>query len=343
MQPSANIDYFQLPHIYFSDSNTVGDRLIIMGESTRGEYYDPKPISNLELALAYFGDSPLTDRYKDAIAGGMSLVYLMRIEPNAFQTAWDYLIKFPFDLIYMDGFNFIEMPELIHSFIEFAKEKEYMGQLIHGFIDAGTSSMEEITPYFENIRELSVETSNGIEELGKYISIVMSHVKGHKAAALYAGKVTDLDPQISPVNKTFDVELVVEYANDEMKLLDEVGVVCFKKTLKKGVVCAISSCAVATEGSAHKHIANFRIAQSLIQDLSAQQELLVGRVGYAPVIEDLNEIARTTLNRYMQLARIKSGSYQVRVDWPKLITEVEIVPVFSVYSITSTAQVRVRR
>jgi hypothetical protein len=343
MQPSQSIEYIQLPNSYFSTYLPTGKRLVLLGESTQGELYNPIPISNVEIAKAVFGSGPLIDRLNDVAAGNSSGVYLMRIEPNAFQKAWGYLIKFPFDLIYNDGLTFSEAGSLISSFIAFAKEKEEMGQLIHGFFDAGSKEMDNLRELYIPIMKLSVPVEDGIEEQGKYLSVVADQMKEKKAAAVYAGFLSSLNPEISPVNKTLDVELATEYSNKEIDELGAAGIVCFKKTFKKGVVCATSSCAVSTPGSAHKHIANFRIAQWLIQEIAEKQDLLVGRVGYIPVLEDLRLIAASTIQSYIDLNRITSGTFEVYADGPYMRTDIEIVPIFSVYRMSSTVQVRVRR
>ncbi|SFJ62122.1 hypothetical protein SAMN02799624_05209, partial [Paenibacillus sp. UNC496MF] len=172
MQPSANIEYTTLPNSYFSTYLPTGKRIVFIGESTQGEFYNPVAISSAAAAKAIFGSGPLIDRLEDAIAGNCAGVYLMRIEPNAFQKAWDYLIKFPFDLIYSDALTFSDAGDLIDAFIAFAKEKEEMGQLIHGFFDAGSHDMAELRKLYIPIMNLSAPVENGIEEQGKYFSVI---------------------------------------------------------------------------------------------------------------------------------------------------------------------------
>jgi hypothetical protein len=346
IQPSDNIDYIQLPHAYYSQLLSIGKRLVILAEATNGKYYDPTPVSTLDAAKAIFGSGPLIDRFSDTLIGSPEGAYLMRMEPHAFQTAWSYLHKFPFDLIYMDHLFFNQSPELIQSYIEFAKEKEEQGQLIHAFFDVtGLNGIQDYRSLYALIQSLSVPVEDGLEETGKYFSIVADQAKDEKAAAVYAGLVSSLSPEISPENKTLGITLKTEFDSSSIKELRKAGVVCFKNSLKKGTVCTSSSCAVSTENSVHKHISNFRIAQYLIQEIAEQQQELVGKTGMAFSMQESEDIVDQLLANYALLNRIKKGGFEVTSDPINRIiyTTVDIVPVFSVYSMSQTSQVRVRK
>jgi hypothetical protein len=346
MQPSPSIQYFQLPNQYFTDPLPIGRRLIILGESTKGSFYNPTPVSSINAAQTLFGDGPLVDRFTDATVAAQQAIYLMRIEPQAFQLAFGYLEKFPFDLIYVDGLYYNTSPDLIQAFIDFAKEKEYQGQLIHGFFDLESmNTMEDYRNLYPSILNLSIPVEVGIEETGKYFSIVADQFQDRRAGAVYAGLVSSLDPEKSPVNKPLNVTLKQEFQKDEILELRSAGIVCFKNSLKKGVVCTSSSCAVATEDSPHKHISNFRIAQYLIEEIAAEQDKLIGKIGIAATMSDVENLVESILSEYVLLGRIKTGAYTITSDDLNgiIYTTIEIVPVFSVYQMSSTTQVRVRQ
>lgn len=346
MQPSPSIDYHQLPHIYVTEGFPTGKRTIILGEAEKGTLYDPVPITSVGLAKAIFGSGPLVDRYEDLTTGAKVGSYLMRIESNALQKAYRALIKFPFDLIYIDGVYFNAHPEEISNFIDFAKDKEYEGQLIHGFFDVkDLDSMDSIRTIYPSIAALSHSIEDGIDEWGKYISVVFDQVIDHRSAAVYAGLVASLNPEISPINKTLPVKLKQELKKDDILELRKAGIVCFKDSLKKGVVCTSSSCAVATEDSGSKHISNLRIAQYLIQEIALVLQEYVGRVGINYVVMEVEGIIQSKLEEYIMLNRIKRFDYGVMPDKLRGIinVEIEIVPVFSVYAITQSSQVQVRK
>ncbi|GAK42046.1 hypothetical protein TCA2_4538 [Paenibacillus sp. TCA20] len=345
MQPSPNIDYFQLPHIYSSVNLAIGKRIIVLGESTKGSLYDPIAVTSVTLAKKVFGEGPLIERFKDLYLGGQVGAYLMRVERNALQTSLSTLLKFPFDLIYIDGVYFDTHPEAIQKFIQFAQDKEYQGQLIHGFFDVkDLDSMESIRTIYSDIKSLTQTTENGDEELGKYFSVVFDQMKDHHAAAVYAGLVASLNPEKSPVNKTLNVELKQELSKEDMQELSAAGIVCFKDSLKKGVVCSSSSCAVATSSSASKHISNLRIAQFLIQEIADRLQEYVGRIGIEYIITEAEAIIQSIAESYMDAQRIKRYDYTLEPDRLRGVIniEIEIVPIFSVYTMTQTSQVRVR-
>lgn len=346
MQPSPSIDYSRLPHAYFSTSLTMGKRIIILGESTAGAMYDPVAVTSISLAQAIFGEGPLIERFKDLSVGGNVGAYLMRVERNALQTAFSALIKFPFDLIYIDDVFFNTHPEVIQQFIQFAQDKEYEGQLIHGFFDLkGLDSMEGIRAIYPAIADLTQITEDGEEELGKYMSVVLNQVKDHSAAAVYAGLVASLNPEISPVNKTLRVELKQEFSKEDVLELRAAGIVCFKDSLKKGVICTSSSCAVATADSASKHISNLRITQFLIQELADRLQVYVGRLGMEYILSEAEAIVESILESYVDAQRVRRYDYGLTPDMlrGRIDIEIEIVPVFSVYTMKQTSQVRVRK
>jgi hypothetical protein len=346
MKPSPSIEYLQLPHSYIRGYLATGKRLIVIAESEKGALYEPIAVTDALQAKTLFGSGPLVDRFDDVTAGQVEGVYLMRIESNAFQKAYDVLIKFPFDLIYIDGLYFNTHQYEIQSFIEFAKEKEHQGQLIHGFFDVqGLDSMDSLRSIFSYIQDLSKPIEGGIEELGKYLSVVVNQIQDHKAAAVYAGLVTSLNPEISPVNKTLNVKLKWELEKEDILELRDAGLVCFKDSLKKGVVCTSSSCAVATKDSPDKYISNFRIAQYLIQEIAEAQQEYVGRVGVYYTLQEVESILIDILSNYVMLNRIKTFDYEITADPVKgiIYTSIEIVPIFSIYAMTQTTQVRVRQ
>jgi hypothetical protein len=135
----------------------------------------------------------------------------------------------------------------------------------------------------------------------------------------------------------------VEYTKDEILKLREVGIVCFKSTFKKGVTCTSSSCAVSTEGSVHKHISNFRIAQSLINEASMELEPFIGTTNLRFQTMNIQEIVIAICEDYMRMDRIRDYEYSISINefYGYIDLEIEIVPIFSVHGMTTHSRVRV--
>lgn len=346
MKPSPSIEYYQLPHIFYSADLPIGKRLVVVGQSTKGDYYNPVTITSKAMAEDIFGSGPLLDRFQDVLDGGASGAFLMRMEGEQFKKVLDVLTPFPLDLLVIDGMYYNNHQDMITNFIEFAKDKEYQGQLIHGFFGLhGLDTFEQIESVFELIQAHSIPTEDGLEETGKYISVVVDQFQDKNAAAVYAGLAAALSPEISPVNKTLNVSLKYEFDKEQIFALRAAGLVCFKDSFKKGVVCTSSTCAVATEDTPHKHLSNFRIAQVTIQEVAQEQQKFVGRVGVAFVAGEVEEIVESILLEKVKNRWIKDYGFLIQVDQLKglVTTEIELVPVFSVHSMTHSSQVRVKQ
>jgi hypothetical protein len=258
-------------------------------------------------------------------------------------SVWNNLLKFPFDLIVSDALTLQYDSEAIRRFIDFCKSKEYQGELVHGFFSAGPTDIDALRELDEVIRSFSQQSENGFEDEGRYFSVIVDQMKDRNAAAVYAGLVTRLPAGTSPVNKTLDVELAVEYKNDVLDELRSSGMVCFKDSIKKGVVCHGSPCAVQDPDSAHRQISNFRIAQEIINEVASEQELYVGRVGAAYVMNEVSQIIKAILSDHLSEGRLKWFDFTIAVDENNVIhTEIELVPIFSVQKMTQYSQVKVR-
>lgn len=344
-QPSPNIEYLQHPHVYAERDITIGKRLVIIAESDGGTLYEPLLVYHKDMAYEFFGGGPLVGAYEDAATFQKGLqVYLMRIEPYGHEVALQVLEAFDFDLLFMKGIRFDKNKDVIEMFIEFCKIKEEKGNLVHGIASLGMQTYGDASKLFPEIEALSVENGDETFENGKYLSLVPDQMDLKDAAAVYAGIITYLNPEVSPINKTIkDVKLTVEYSKQEILSFQEAGIVCFRNTFKKGVTCASSSCAVRTEGSVHKHISNFRIAQFLINEIAISVRPLVGLPH--PTFRALNieDIVDATCIEHRELKRLRDYRYRVGVNdlYGIIDVEIEIVPIFSVHSMTTHSRVRI--
>ncbi len=344
-QPSPSIEYLQHPNMYIHREVPGGKRLVILAQSDEGPLYEPVLVYHKDMATSFFGGGDLVRLYEDSSAFQKGLhVYLMRMEDSDYDQAFSVLESFPFDLIFIDEMRFGQNESLMNRFFHLCHVKEEKGSLIHGITTLKEKSYEEISSLFQKIDELTQDFANETREMGKYLSLVVNQMEFHDAGAVYAGMLTVLEPEVSPINKTIPgVSLTYEFSKQEIFSLRSAGVVCFKSTFKRGITCTSSSCAVSTEGSVHKHISNFRIAQYLINEISLGVQQFIGQP--SPMFQAMNteDVVDATCMSYVHLNRIRDYGYSVRVNEPKgyVDLEIEIIPVFSVYSMTTHSRVRV--
>lgn len=323
---------------------TIGRRLVVVGRATGGPMHEPIIIYNEQLAENIFGSGPLVDRYRDVKQVNEEAdVVCIRIENREFDHVYRALEAYDFDLIYIDNFRFGSSETEIQQFIDFAQSKEQLGSLIHGFFDLSLYEDKEVISQL--IASFTFEDMIDTYERGKYFSVVSNQVAGHQAGAIYAGHILALEPGVSPVNKTIDVKLQQEWSKEELIELQQMGVVAFRNTFKNGVVCANSTCAVQTPESAHKNIANFRIVQYLVQELSNALQDRIGRVQNTMQIEKVYEIVEGKLTEYEESDRIRQGDYSIIFNNQEgtILINILLVPIFTVESIRAYSQVRIYR
>jgi hypothetical protein len=344
--PSPSIDYLQYPNIYAQREIATGKRLVIIAEAEKGDYNTPILISSKDMAYDNFGGGKLVQSYEDATTfqEGLS-IYLMRLEPYGYETAFLVLEAFSFDLLFINEIHFNKDKEVIDMFLEFAKTKEETGNLIHGIVSLSEDIMpKDLDSIVEDIRTLTDEYGDETIENGKYLSVVLNQIKLKDTGAVYAGILTSIDVETSPINKTIpDISLLYELEKVEILNCRSGGIVCFKSTFKKGVTCTSSSCAVGTNGSVHQHISNFRIAQSLINQVAVELQPHVGMPNPIFQAQNINSILDAICMEFMNLKRIRDYVYHVGVQETSGIIDIEIecVPIFSVHAMTTHSRVRI--
>jgi hypothetical protein len=346
MKPSPHIEYQQHDSIYLTSYAPAGKRLIIMGEANNGPYYEPIYAPNTSVAQTYFQSGQLLDRQKDALLFDPNLeIYLMRIDKYGFVSALDYLKTYEFDLLYCDTIRFGENTEDILAFIDFAHEKEQQGILVHGIFDLMPFQyITELESVEKLIRSFTFDSLFHVEEDGKYLSVVVDQFQDHKAGAVYAGMIASLDVGVSPLNKSINVQLKQEFNKKEIMYFEQTGIVSFRSSLKKGVVCATCPCAVYTPG-VHKNVANFRIAQSVILDVSSALSSFIGRTGISSQGQEIQELLISILDEYRQKEILREYAFGVISAYLEgvIYVELEIVPIFTTEKMIAHTQVRIKR
>jgi hypothetical protein len=346
MQPSPSIEFLQHPNIYIERGISIGKRLVIIAESDKGALYDPVLIYNKDMALELFGGGKLIQCYEDALTYQDDIsIFLMRIDPFGYETAFSVLEAYDFDLLFISEMHFDKQTDLIMNFIRFAQIKEETGSMVHGITTLSPGmDYSQIASLKSSVESLSIEDGDDTIELGKYLSLVVNQMEFKDTGAVYAGSLASMDVQTSPVNKTIpDVTLSFEFTKEEILTLRSIGIVCFKNTFKKGVTCTSSSCAVSTVGSVHKHISNFRIAQALINQVSIELKPFIGMPNADIQAERCEQIVDAICYEHIALDRIKDFNYDVKSNFLNgyIEIEIEIVPIFSVHGMTTNSRVRV--
>lgn len=345
IQPSPSIEYLQHPHLYVERTIANGKRLVMVSEADKGELYEPVLVYSKDMAYDFFGGGPLMSAYEDATAFQEGLeVYLMRIEPFQYEVAFGVLEVFDFDLLYLDNAHFDLEPALFQSILDFTLTKQEKGSLVH-VVTTLSSSIDKqgILSLRESIGNLTMDHGDENIETGKFLSLVPDQFAYKKAGAVYAGILSAIDPEVSPINKTVpNVSLELEFSKEEIEWLREIGIVCFKNTFKKGVTCTSSSCAVSTPGSVHKHISNFRIAQSLINQVSLELQPFIGSTNLSFQAMNIEDVIVAICEDFVG-TRIRDYDYALSISERQgyIDVEIEIVPIFSVHSMTTHSRVRV--
>lgn len=339
---SPTIEYHSNPPIDIFEPLDVGQRLVVVGESSKGPLYNPTIVYNRNVAESLFGYGPLIDRYQNILQvnEGANVVFV-RIEKDNLDDAYRVLESYDFDLIYIDNFQFGESIQRIEDFIEFAQRKEEMGNLIHGFFELPIQA--DLQKIKNIIKSFTFEDLVDTYEKGKYLSIVSDQIAGHHSGAVYAGHILALEPGVSPVNKPLDVHLQTKWKKEELIYLQQIGVVAFRESFHHGVVCANSTCAVQTPDSAHKNIANFRIAQYLIQELSHALQKRIGYVQNFMQMERVYEIVENILMEYEEEGKIRQSDYHIAFSQEEgnIYIDILLVPIFTTEVIRAYSQVRI--
>lgn len=349
MNHSPYIQYEKLPDSIQEEKTPVGKRLILLSLSSKGEIHDPLTVNNPLMAEHFFGEGPLLDLYESARKGNENVnIMLMRTEEGKWQEALLALESYEFDFLSTNLFFADDEPDYIQSFIHLAQRKEHHGQLIHGFfsvknhmsesdkanLNAQISRYKIEMPYFDEV-----------DEQGKYLSFVVDQLNEYHAAGFYAGFITSFDSEISPVNKEMNgVSLKKEFSNGVLRELSSMGLVVFRDSFHHGPIVSSSSTAVQTEGSPHRHIANFRIAQELINLLALSFEQFIGQARNDFILEKIEEEIAFYLSKFKRLDKIKSQhEYSVSKgqDIHSVNVEISVVPIFSAYEIISRSIVSI--
>jgi hypothetical protein len=344
-QPSPSIEFLQDSSIYLEREVAVGKRLVILAESDEGSSFEPTLIYSQDMAVDFFGGGPLVSAYEDATTFQKGLeIYLMRVEPFQHEVAFAVLEAMTFDLLFIKDVYFKEHPDLFDMMHDFALVKQEKGNLIHIITTLKEYDFSKLEAYFQPIADLTIENGDEPFEKGKFLSLVVNQMTFKDAGAVYAGMLATTEPEVSPINKTIpDVSLEVDYTKEQILKLREVGIVAFKNTFKNGVTCTSSSCAVRTEGSVHKHISNFRIAQSLINQTSFELQPFIGSTNLRFQSMIIEEVVKAICEDFMYMDRIRDYDFSIYINELQgyIDLEIEIVPIFSVHGMTTHSRVRV--
>lgn len=343
---STRIEYQQ--HHYLTEYKQVstGKRIIVVGESSSGPLHEPTLVNSKKVAEAIYEGGPLVDRLVDMLDQNEALnVYLMRIETGEFIYAMDVIKSLDFDILVFDSLDFHEDNYLeIETYINLADEKASNGRLVHAFFNTREiGEIKELHNVFSMINAMRTSVGMEVEELGKYVSVVADQMAGRSSAAVYASIVLGLELGESPVNKKINAELKKHFTKDEIRLLRDSGIVCFRDSYHNGVVCASPTCAVSTPGSVHKNIANLRVVQQITNEISEKLGALVGEMYNSQTIYKAKSLVDTVLETNKVNNVLSDYDYDITNNELKgyMLVTLELVPIFTVEKIVTHTQVRI--
>lgn len=345
--PSINTTFLQYPTIYFETDVPIGSRLVILGTGETGTSYHPMAANSSKMMLSLFGEGSIASAYQTLIQVTASVpVYGMKVEYEDYASAFQVLESFEFDLLFLPDVDLLEEVEIRNSFLAFAKNKEEKGQLVHAISSLrSTTTYEQVLAKKELIASFSQEIGDDWVEQGKYFSLVFPQSE-ENSGAYYAGLLLSLTPNQSPVNKSLPLStLTKHFTANELRTLRELGIVCMKETYKKGITFATAGCAVQTPGSVHQSIANFRIVQYILNQLSPRLQTFIGKPYVPYQREVIEEQVEWLLLLSKEKGMLRAYDYEVMVYPVEGIITValSLVPIFSVQAITTHTQVRVYR
>ena len=343
---STKYEYQQHHYLTEYKQSSIGKRLIIIGEAQSGPLHEPIKVYNRKMAEAIFKSGPLVERVKDIIdQSGQIEMHVMRIESEEFIYAMDIIKTLDFDLLVLDSLEFHEDNKFeIEHYVNMAYEKANTGRLIHAFFKVREfENINELYGVFNMIEELTAKVGIEIYEFGKYLSVIADQLAGVDTSATYASLIAGLGVGESPVNKPIKAGLRKHLTKDEIRLLRDKGLVCFKDSYHNGTVCCSPTCAVATLGSYHKNITNYRIVQYIINEISEGLSELVGSTVRSGTISNAEKLVQYVLERNVREGILKEYDYEIRIEALDglMYVTVAMVPIFTVEKIVTHSQIRI--
>lgn len=345
---STKIEYQQHNHYVDYKQVPAGKRILVIGESSKGEVHNPTKINSLKTVTALFGEGPLVDRVTEMINQGKSLtIYVMRIETGEYIYALDTISGLDFDLLYLDGLEFCvkNKPE-IEYYVNMAYEKANTGRLVHAFFKTEAfDNPNELLDVFSMMEDLRYRIDGETVELGKFLSVVADQFPSNNSAAIYMSLISSLEVGESPINKPIVSSIKKKFSKDEIRLLRENGIVCFRESYHNGTVCASASCAVVTETSSHKNITNFRIAQTVMNSMIERLSEMIGTLINSSTLYRAEKIVGSTLESYFLDEILTDYYYEIDINAIEnfMLIKVELVPVFTTEKIVTHSQIRLSK
>lgn len=339
--PSDKLDYVALPHAYRISDQTTKKVVVLMNHPNM----DFDQIYWIEFADQYH--AWMSDRIVQAVSDVQQFaspyVLLVRFDSSDPQKTIDFLQHVDFDFLIAPMLCFDEQFEFVLSFFELAKDKEEQGTLIHLIMQLSLNSDVPSESLRNRIASFAHITEATVEELGKYISLVANQLENNRCAGIYAGLLCAVRPGKSPINKTIDVPMMKQYSEEQLQMLHDVGVVSFRKTIKKGVVCANATCAVVGTNSPHKNISNFLIVQSILAEVSAIQKQYIGSFSIDVARNDMESKLQFLLlqKQYEQIIKSFDLSCNANPLKGEIAVDLSITPIFALHRMKQYTQVRV--
>lgn len=341
--PSVNIEYIGMDHFYDIEESDAKKIILITDEKNLAIKNNIYRFDEDKKIKEYFGEKTLNYVKGIRIISNVE-INIMAIDINNYDYEISELIHFPFDFM---GFTFLSLEKnetAIRMFLEICLEKKERGELSHIVVNAFEKEIKDVNIIKEKIEKLSESFSDGYFEMGDCLSVVLNQIEDYDSSSVYLGLINSIEIGESPINKRLPVKLKKEYNKEEIINNYNYGLVCFKRTLKKGTVCTSATCATQVEESANKNISNFLIVQEIIKEIT---KILFNYVGsnYSSFVrnEVENEIYGL-LEMKKEEDIIKEFNLEVveKEIIGEIFVEIEIIPIFTIEKIKQYTQVRIR-
>jgi hypothetical protein len=342
--PSVNIEYIGMDHFYDIDETDRKKIMVITNEKTELAIYNKiYRFDEEEKIKDFFGEK--TKKYVDSIRLMTGIeINIMAIDIDDYDYEISELIHFSFDFM---GFTFLSLEKneaAIRFFLEICLEKKERGELSHIVVNAFENETKDIEIIKEKINKMSESFLDGYFEMGDCLSVVLNQIKDYDSAGVYLGLINSIEIGESPINKRIPVILKKEYNKEEIIKNYNYGLVCFKRTLKKGVVCTSATCATQIEDSANKNISNFLIVQEIVKEIKSLLSEYVGETYNSFIKNEIENEIYAILENKKSEEIIKEFNLDI---YPKeligeVAVEIEIMPIFTVEKIKQYTQVRIR-
>jgi hypothetical protein len=216
---NTNVSYSD--RAYSAPVVSYGKTLALIGLADSGQFYEPTYVGSLNEAKRMFTSGPIIDACEEVMAVTSQIVYLVRIEDlsvNSFQRALDILLECEIHIVVPIGIYFDSSEDYASLFADFCSTKSQYGECIAVMAAQPFDQDIEVTAQMVDDRVTQLfrmdRARKQFYDTGFYLTIValsemlifvgtdrQRYIPGH---TIYAALLTNINPGVSPVNKSLN-------------------------------------------------------------------------------------------------------------------------------------------